>query len=85
MCGHGAPLTKNSVTHDVTLEPILKQSGTTKNDCEHHSSKRLLSKLRRVHPKLKMVIVEDALHSNAPHIELLQSLDYQYIIGVKPR
>ena len=69
----------------MTLEPILKQSGTTKNDCEHHSSKRLLSKLRRMHPKLKMVIVEDALHSNAPHIELLQSLDYQYIIGVKPK
>ena len=68
----------------MTLEPILKQDGATKNDCERNSSKRLLSKLRRMHPKLKMVIVEDALHSNAPHISLLKSLNYQYIIGVKP-
>ena len=37
-----------------------------------------------MHPKLKMVIVEDALHSNAPHINTLESLDYKYIIGVKP-
>ena len=68
----------------MTLEPILKQDGATKNDCERSSSKRLLSKLRHMHPKLNMVIVEDALHSNAPHIELLQSLNYQYIISVKP-
>ena len=68
----------------MTLEPILKQDGNTKNDCERNSSKRLLTKLRRMHPKLKMVIVEDALHSNAPHLRVLQSLEYQYIIGVKP-
>lgn len=37
-----------------------------------------------MHPQLNMIIVEDALHSNAPHIQLLRSLDYQYIIGVKP-
>ena len=73
-----------SVVFPMTLEPILKQDGATKNDCERNSSKRLLTKLRHMHPKLKMVIVEDALHSNAPHISLLKSLDYQYIIGVKP-
>jgi hypothetical protein len=68
----------------MTLEPILKQDGSTKNDCERNSSKRLLEKLRKMHPKLNMVIVEDALHSNAPHIKLLKELDYAYIIGVKP-
>jgi hypothetical protein len=68
----------------LTVEPILKQDGATKNDCERNSSKRLLNALRTMHPKLKMVIVEDALHSNAPHIKTLESLDYKYIIGVKP-
>lgn len=68
----------------LTLEPILKQDGATKNDCEQNSSKRLLQTLKTMHPKLKMVIVEDALHSNAPHIETLESLGYKYIIGVKP-
>jgi len=73
-----------SVVLPIALEPILKQDGESKNDCERNSSKRLLEKLRRMHPKLKIVIVEDALHSNAPHITLLNSLNYQYIIGVKP-
>lgn len=68
----------------LNLEPILKQDGSTKNDCERNSSKRLLNTLRTMHPKLNMVIVEDALHSNGPHIKVLESLNYKYIIGVKP-
>ncbi|PIQ43958.1 MAG: transposase [Gammaproteobacteria bacterium CG11_big_fil_rev_8_21_14_0_20_46_22] len=75
---------RQSTVLPMTMEPILKQDGVTKNDCERNSSKRLLTKLRCMHPKLKMVIVEDALHSNAPHISLLKELGYQYIIGVKP-
>lgn len=68
----------------LTMEAILKQDGDTKNDCERNASKRLLEKMRKMHPKLKMVVVEDALHSNAPHIKTLNSLQYRYIIGVKP-
>lgn len=64
-------------------EPILKQDGTKKNDCELNASKRLLNDLRREHPHLKTIIVEDALYANAPHIQLLQSLNMRYIIGVK--
>lgn len=73
-----------STVFPMTMEPILKHDGSTKNDCERNASSRLLTKLRRMHPKLKMVIVEDALHSNAPHISLLKRLNYRYIIGVKP-
>jgi len=69
----------------MTMEPILKQDGGHKNDCEQNASKRLLERLRRMHANLKMVIVEDALHANAPHIRLLKSLNYRYIIGVKPK
>ena len=68
----------------LTLEPILKQDGATKNDCERNASKRLLTQLRHMHPKLKMVMVEDSLHSNAPHLALLGSLNYEYLIGIKP-
>ena len=31
-----------------------------------------------------MIIVEDALSGNAPHIELIKKLDMRYIISVKP-
>ena len=65
-------------------EPILKGDGATKNDCERNASKRLLKDLRREHPHLKVVVVEDALASNYPHLSLLDSLSMDYIIGVKP-
>ena len=64
-------------------EPIVKGDGATKNDCERNASKRLLSDLRREHPHLKVLIVEDGLASNAPHLSLLDSLNMNYVIGVK--
>lgn len=65
-------------------EPIVKGDGDTKNDCERNAAKRLLSDLRREHPHLKALIVEDALASNYPHLSLLDELKMNYIIGVKP-
>ena len=49
-------------------EPIIKQDGTDKNDCERNAAKRLLVKLRQDHPHLKLIVTEDSLSSNAPHI-----------------
>src|SRR2546422_1227069 len=58
-------------------EPIVKQDGTEKNDCERNAAKRFITKLRHDHPHLKFIITEDALSSNAPHIETLH--DYEQI------
>lgn len=66
-------------------EPILKKDGAKKNDCERNASKRLLEDIRREHPHLKIMIIEDALASNAPHIKLIEKLSMKYIIGVKPK
>jgi len=35
-------------------------------------------------PKLKIIVVEDALASNAPHIRLLEDLSFSYILVAKP-
>ena len=64
-------------------EPMTKQDGTRKNDCERNAAKRLLKDVRREHPHLKLMVIEDALASNAPHIKLLHELDYRYILGAK--
>jgi hypothetical protein len=64
-------------------EAITRQDGTTKNDCERNAAKRLLEQVRKDHPQLKLIVVEDALSGNGPHLELLQSLNLRYIIGVK--
>jgi len=65
-------------------EPITLQDGQTKNDCERNAAKRLLVDVRREHPHLPLIVVEDALSANAPHIELLKKLNMRFILGVKP-
>jgi hypothetical protein len=64
-------------------EPMVKQDGTEKNDCERNAAKRFIAKLRHDHPHLKFIITEDALSSNAPHIETLHDYGCHYILGVK--
>jgi len=66
-------------------EPILKSDGTKKNDCERNAAKRLLQHIRREHPHLKFIIVEDGLSSNGPHIRLLKALNMRFILGIKPK
>jgi hypothetical protein len=65
-------------------EAITRQDGASKNDCERNAAKRLLEGLREDFPKLKLIVVEDSLSSNGPHIALLQALNLRYILGVKP-
>jgi hypothetical protein len=65
-------------------EPIVKQDGNNKNDCERNASKRVLEKIREEHPHLKLIVVEDALASNAPHIRLIKRLRMHFLLGVKP-
>jgi Transposase DDE domain len=64
-------------------EPIIKPDGTEKNDCERNAAKRLIGKLRRDHAHLKLIVTEDSLSSNAPHIRTLQDHGLHYILGVK--
>lgn len=65
-------------------EPIIKQDGETKNDCERNASKRLFEHLREDHPHLQLIVIEDALSANAPHIKELNRHNLRYILNVKP-
>jgi hypothetical protein len=67
----------------VAPEPIIKQDGQEKNDCERNASKRFLKQVRKDHPHLKLISIEDALSPNAPHIRDLQQHNFHYILGVK--
>lgn len=68
----------------LAVEPIVKQDGETKNDCERNATRRLLQRIRRLYPKLKLIVVEDGLASNAPHIADLKALKMHYLWGAKP-
>ena len=65
-------------------EPIIQQDGTTKNDCERNACQRLLEKIRREHPHLKLIVIEDGLSSNAPHIAELVRHRMSFLLGAKP-
>ena len=64
-------------------EAITRQDGASKNDCERNAAKRLLEQLRQDYPQLKLLVVEDSLGANGPHLELLHALNLHYLIGVK--
>jgi hypothetical protein len=65
-------------------EPIQKQDGASKNDCERNAAKRFLPTIRREHPHLNFIVVEDALASNGPHVRDLIDNRMHFILGVKP-
>jgi hypothetical protein len=65
-------------------EPIVKRDGTLKNDCERNAAERFLEDFRREHPHLKVIVTEDGLGSNGPHIRTLQRLNFNFILGCKP-
>ena len=65
-------------------EPIIKADGNAKNDCERNATRRWLKLFRQEHPRLPVIIVEDALAANAPHLRDLREANARFIIGVKP-
>ena len=69
----------------IPLPPefIMKQDGQTKNDCERNAAKRFFKRLRKDHPHLPLIVTEDGLSSNAPHIREAHKYNIHYILGVK--
>ncbi|MBN2258350.1 MAG: hypothetical protein JW704_11095 [Anaerolineaceae bacterium] len=73
-----------AVVIPLAPEPIVKQDGSAKNDCERNAGKRFVENLREDYPDLPFIIIEDALSANAPHIEVLKDNHMHFIVGVKP-
>lgn len=82
----GATLVHPNLKEVIPLapEPIVNQDGHTKNDCERNATRRWLQRFRQDHPHLPVIVVEDALSANAPHLDDLREARAHYIIGVKP-
>lgn len=68
----------------LDFEPILREDGAEKNDCERNAVKRLCKDLHRNYPNLPIILVEDALYANAPHIRQISSYGWRYVLNVKP-
>ena len=73
-----------SVVVPLAPEPILKSDGVTRNDCEQRAASRLLPAVRRAHPHLKLVVLQDALAATGPYLQQCRELDMRYLIAVQP-
>lgn len=74
----------HSEVFPLDFEPIVKEDGDKKNDCERNAAKRLCVALQKQYPELQILIVEDALHANAPHLRQLSGYGWHYVVNVKP-
>ena len=82
LCGAGASEAPGgSAGGSAGADP--EQDGATKNDCERNAAKRLPTDLRREHPHLPLLVVEDGLASNGPHVRLLKGLGMRFVLGAK--
>lgn len=68
----------------MDTEPIIKQDGKKKNDCELNAAKRLLDSLSEKYKKYNLLIVEDALYANGPHLRDILSRNWQFVVNIKP-
>jgi hypothetical protein len=57
----------------VDNEPILKQDGETKNDCEQGAAQRFFARQATVNGHRSMVYVLDALYACAPIVNLIRA------------
>lgn len=82
----GAALVHPDIKEVIPIcpEPIIKQDGDTKNDCERNASRRFFKHFRREHPKLPVIVIADALSANAPLIGELREHDMHFILNIKP-
>ncbi len=65
-------------------KPIQNTDGAAKNDCEREAAKRLIADVRREHPHLPLIVLEDGLASNGPQIRKLREHRMRFILGAKP-
>ena len=67
----------------VFAEPITKQDGSTKNDCEHSAFKRLVPNLNKVLPQYRKLILLDGLFADGPIVRLLSKHKMDFITVIK--
>ncbi|RMD55142.1 MAG: hypothetical protein D6828_04585 [Nitrospirae bacterium] len=69
----------------LMAEEISNKDGTEKQDCELKAAKRLITKIKKDHPRLGLIINGDDLFSREPFITEVLAKGMQYIFVAKPK
>jgi hypothetical protein len=65
-------------------EPISKEDGSTKNDCEQNACRRFLAQFFKEHPHLNVIFTYDALSAKVPYLRPILEGGAHFIVGVNP-
>src|ERR1051325_5691198 len=68
----------------LDFDPVVNGDGARKNDCERNAAQRLCAALHERFVELAILLVEDALYANPPHIRQITGYNWKYILNVKP-
>lgn len=71
----------------LCLEPIVKQDGVVKNDCERNACGRLMAELNEKYATERLIFTGDALFTNAPHIRRILNNEgrlWHFVLNIKP-
>ena len=68
----------------LDAEMSSPQDGHEKQDCESAAAKRLVRRIRREHPQLKLIVTADDLHAHVPFVLLCEELRLKYVVVCKP-
>ncbi len=67
----------------VFSEPITRQDGATKNDCEYNAFKRLVPNIKQILPQYRKLILLDGLFANGPAIRTMSDNQMDFITVIK--
>jgi hypothetical protein len=67
----------------LDFEEVRNEDGQEKQDCEVNAAKRLIPRIRREHPQLKLIVVGDDLYAHEPMVELLDQCRMHYVLVAK--
>ncbi len=65
-------------------EPVARTDGDRRNDRQRNAAARSVDDLRRGHPRLKAIVLQDGPASNGPHIARLRRHGLRFIPGGRP-
>lgn len=95
--GNGTTTYSHKVLMSAIMHPSLRQviplmpeeirnfDGSNKQDCETNAAKRLLPKIKKDHPKLKLIIGGDDIYSRQPIICTVLENGWHYLFVAKPK
>lgn len=67
----------------VGTEAMVQKDGKSKNDSELNAVNRLLPVIGKHLSGYRLLILEDALYANGPHIKRLQEVGHSFVLSVK--